>query len=247
MSEGQKTVDFGHDDIPEHEKARRVGEVFDQVAERYDLMNDIMSFGTHRILKRIFRDSIGLRPGFDVLDLAGGTGDIAQLVKPIVGPTGSVTVLDLNDSMVRIGRDRLIDQGIADVNFIVGDAESIPLPDESMDGVTIAFGIRNVTHKEKALTECFRVLRNGGRVSILEFSRPESRRLRAMFSIFRRTWPLAGQLVVGTPSPYRYLVQSIDRHPSQQAMLQMLELAGFSELKFENLLGGIVAIHQGTR
>ena len=247
MNDTPKTVDFGREDIPEDAKRLRVAEVFDQVAHRYDLMNDLMSLGTHRILKRIFCDSVGLRRGHSVLDVAGGTGDIARLMAPIVCPSGSVTVLDINESMVRTGRDRLLEQGFADVQFVLGDAEQIPMDDESFDIISIAFGIRNVTRKEHALRECHRVLKPGGRLAILEFSKPESRRLDALFSIFRRTWPITGQLVAGVTEPYKYLVESIDRHPSQQAMVLLLEAAGFKELKFDNLLGGIVAIHQGIR
>lgn len=224
-----------------------VTEVFDTVAHRYDLMNDLMSLGTHRILKRIFCDSIGLRPGSSVLDIAGGTGDISRLISRIVEPTGSVTLLDVNESMLRIGRDRLIDEGRAEVQFVLGDAEAMPISDQSFDTVTIAFGIRNITQKEKALHECYRVLKPGGRLAILEFSKPTSRRLDALYRIYRRTWPLAGLFVVGNAQPYEYLVKSIDAHPVQEAMLLLLEVAGFKDLKFENLLGGIVAIHQGTR
>lgn len=230
-----------------NENSRLVAEVFDTVAYRYDLMNDLMSLGTHRVLKRIFCDSIGLRPGFRVLDIAGGTGDITQLIAKIVEADGNVTMLDANESMLRLGRDRLIDGGHADVQFVLGNAEAMPIPPDSFDAVTIAFGIRNIARKESALLECFRVLKPGGRLAILEFSTPKSRRLNALFRIYRRTWPLAGLFVVGNAQPYEYLVRSIDQHPSQEAMLSLLEVAGFKDLKFENLLGGIVAIHQGTR
>lgn len=229
------------------ENSRLVLEVFDTVAHRYDLMNDLMSLGTHRVLKRIFCDSIGLRPGQRVLDIAGGTGDVACLISRIVEPTGKVTMLDVNESMLRLGRDRLIDQGCAGVQIVLGDAEFIPIPDESFDTVTVAFGLRNFARKENALLECYRVLKPGGRLAILEFSKPKSRRLNALYRIYRRSWPLAGLFVVGNAQPYEYLVKSIDEHPTQEAMLLLLEVAGFKGLKFENLLGGIVAIHQGTR
>ena len=229
------------------ENSRLVSEVFDAVAHRYDLMNDLMSLGTHRVLKRVFCDSIGLRPGHDVLDIAGGTGDISRLIASVVEPTGSVTMLDANESMLRLGRDRLIDGGCAEVQFVLGDAEAIPLPDESFNAITIAFGIRNIARKETALSECRRVLKPGGRLAILEFSTPKSRRLNALFRVYRRTWPITGLFVVGNAQPYEYLVRSIDQHPTQEAMLSLLEVAGFKDLKFEDLLGGIVAIHQGTR
>lgn len=247
MSRPQSNTDTGNAEYSATDMRRRVADVFDQVASRYDLMNDLMSFGSHRLLKRVFCDSVGLRRGHKLLDVAGGTGDIAKLLAPIVGPEGQVTILDVNESMVRAGRDRLLDRGLAAVNFVVADAEQIPMNDQSFDAITIAFGIRNVTHKEKALIECHRVLKLNGRLAILEFSKPQSRRLDALFSVFRRTWPIAGHFVVGSPEPYKYLVESIDQHPNQEAMLHLLEAAGFKGLKFENLLGGIVAIHQGTR
>lgn len=231
----------------DNERSRLVSEVFNTVANRYDLMNDLMSLGMHRVLKRIFCDSIGLRPGHKVLDVAGGTGDITRLITRLVSPSGSVTMLDVNESMLRLGRDRLIDEGHAEVQLVLGDVEAIPTHDEQFDAVTIAFGIRNVTRKEVALRECYRVLKPEGRLAILEFSRPESRRLNALFRIYRRTWPFAGLFVVGNAQPYKYLVESIDQHPAQEAMLMMMELSGFKDLKFENLLGGIVAIHQGVR
>lgn len=234
-------------DTAVNEDSGLVAEVFDTVAHRYDLMNDLMSLGTHRVLKRIFCDSIGLRPGHHVLDIAGGTGDISRLMARIVEPTGSITMLDVNESMLRLGRDRLIDGGYADVTFVLGNAEAMPLPDESFDAITIAFGIRNVARKETALLECRRVLKPGGRLAILEFSTPKSRRLNALFRVYRRTWPITGLFVVGSAQPYEYLVTSIDQHPTQEAMMSLLEVAGFKDLKFEDLLGGIVAIHQGTR
>ena len=242
-----RSVDFGHEDISASEKTRRVSAVFDEVSLRYDAMNDLMSMGTHRIIKRIFCDSIGLRPGHQVLDVAGGTGDIAGLVASIVGDSGGVTLLDLNESMTHVGRDRLLEQGHAEVQCIVGNAEEIPIQQQYFDCITISFGIRNVARKEKALAECHRVLKPGGKLAILEFSKPVSRRLDALFRVFRRTWPIAGHFVVGSSEPYQYLVESIDRHPNQQGLLSLLEVAGFKQLKFENLLGGIVAIHQGTR
>ena len=238
---------YPNNEAAANENSRVVAEVFDTVAHRYDLMNDLMSLGTHRVLKRVFCDSIGLRPGHRVLDIAGGTGDITRLIAKIVETDGRVMMLDSNESMLRIGRDRLIDGGHAEVQFVLGNAESMPIPANSFDAVTIAFGIRNIARKESALLECNRILKPGGRLAILEFSTPKSRRLNALFRVYRRTWPLAGLFVVGNAQPYEYLVKSIDQHPSQEAMLSLLEVAGFKDLKFENLLGGIVAIHQGTR
>ena len=242
-----RTVDFGRTKIPESEKTRRVSDVFSTVAERYDIMNDVMSLGTHRLLKRVFCDSTGIRRGYQVLDVAGGTGDIAKLLADVVRPTGNIVVLDVNESMVNVGRDRLINAGRAEVQFVVGEAESIPLPDVSFDAITMAFGLRNMTDKEQVLKECHRVLKPGGRLSILEFSKPKSRRLSRAFDTYQRFWPIAGHFIAGSSGPYRYLVESIEQHPTQEALLMLLEVAGFKNLKFENLFGGIVAIHQASR
>ena len=229
------------------EKTQLVNEVFDVASPRYDLMNDIMSFGTHRFLKSIFRESTGVHPGNNVLDVAGGTGDISQLLAPVVGSQGSITILDINESMLRQGRDRLLDAGFASVNYILADAESMPISDESYDCITIAFGIRNMSHMDVALAECWRVLRVGGRLSVLEFSHPKIDSLRVLFNIYRQTWPVIGQFVVGDSNPYRYLVESIDRHPSAEAMDMFLESAGFRACVHHSLLGGIVTIHRGVK
>ncbi|MXZ43636.1 MAG: class I SAM-dependent methyltransferase [Gammaproteobacteria bacterium] len=229
------------------EKTQLVNEVFDVASPRYDLMNDIMSFGTHRFLKSIFRESTGVHPGNNVLDVAGGTGDISLLLAPVVGSQGSITILDINESMLRQGRDRLLDAGFASVNYILADAESMPISDESYDCITIAFGIRNMSHMDVALAECWRVLRVGGRLSVLEFSHPKIDSLRVLFNIYRQTWPVIGQFVVGDSNPYRYLVESIDRHPSAEAMDMFLESAGFRASVHHSLLGGIVTIHRGVK
>lgn len=229
------------------EKTHLVNEVFDVASPRYDLMNDIMSFGTHRFLKSIFRESTGVHPGNNVLDVAGGTGDISLLLAPVVGSEGSITILDINESMLRQGRDRLLDAGFASVNYILANAESMPISDESYDCITIAFGIRNMSHMDVALAECWRVLRAGGRLSVLEFSHPKIDSLRVLFNIYRQTWPVIGQFVVGDSHPYRYLVESIDRHPSAEAMDMFLESAGFRACIHHSLLGGIVTIHRGVK
>lgn len=229
------------------EKTQVVSEVFDTVSHRYDLMNDIMSLGTHRFLKRIFRESTGVHPGSKVLDVAGGTADISLLLAPVVGPTGNITVLDINESMLRRGRDRLLDNGNASVTYILADAESMPIADNSFDCTTIAFGIRNMTNMDNALTECWRVLKPGGRLSVLEFSHPEMDSLRILFNIYRQSWPVVGQLIVGNSQPYQYLVESIDRHPSAKAMDVFLKSAGFRACIHHSLLGGIVTIHRGIK
>lgn len=229
------------------EKTHLVREVFDVVSPRYDLMNDIMSLGTHRFLKRIFRESTGVHPGNNVLDVAGGTGDISLLLAPVVGSNGSITILDINESMLRRGRDRLLNAGFASVQYVLADAESMPIPNEMYDCVTVAFGIRNMSHMDIALAECWRVLKVGGRLSVLEFSHPELDSLRVLFNIYRQTWPVIGRLVVGDSNPYRYLVESIDRHPSARAMDLFLESAGFRTCTHHSLLGGIVTIHRGVK
>ena len=228
-------------------RAHTVKEVFDTVSPRYDLMNDIMSLGTHRLLKRVFRESTGVYSGCNVLDVAGGTADISLLLAPVVGPGGSITILDINESMLLRGRDRLIDAGFAAVSYILADAESIPVADESYDCVTMAFGIRNMSHMDTALAECWRVLRPGGRLSVLEFSHPDADSLRLLFNIYRQTWPIIGQFIVGDSHPYQYLVESIDRHPSAQAMDVFLGSAGFQTCGHNNLFGGIVSIHRGIK
>ena len=229
------------------EKSQLVNQVFDVVSPRYDLMNDIMSLGTHRFLKHVFRELTGAHPGNDVLDVAGGTADISLLLAPVVGPDGSVTILDINESMLQRGRNRLLDAGFGSVQYVLANAESMPISDESFDCVTVAFGIRNMSQMDVALAECWRVLRAGGRLSVLEFSHPEGDSLRVLFNIYRQTWPVIGQFVVGDSHPYRYLVDSIDRHPSAQAMDMFLESAGFRACVHHNLLGGIVTIHRGVK
>lgn len=227
--------------------ADQVKHVFDTVVDRYDLMNDLMSFGSHRILKRVLVESCGLRRDSIVLDIAAGTGDIARLLATRVSDEGHVIMFDINETMLQLGRDKTIDSGYLHVKYVVGDAEVLPFVDESVDVITIGFGLRNMTDKEAALRECHRVLAPGGRLVVLEFSTPSSRRMTKAFSVYRRFWPFLGQFVVGESSPYSYLVESIDKHPTQQALVLMFEAAGFRKVKFENLLGGVVAIHQGTR
>lgn len=229
------------------DKSQIVKKVFDSVSHQYDLMNDIMSLGTHRFLKRVFRESTGVQLGSEVLDLAGGTADISLLLAPVVGATGSITLLDINESMLQRGRDRLLNAGFASVNYVLADAEAMPIEDQSFDCVTIAFGIRNMSQMDIALTECWRVLRPGGHLAVLEFSHPQKDSLRLLFNIYRQMWPIVGQLVVGDSQPYRYLVESIDRHPTAQAMDMFLESAGFRACVHEDLFGGIVSIHRGTK
>ena len=248
MSE-QRTTDFGYRQVPEEEKTRLVGGVFDSVATRYDLMNDLMSGGIHRIWKRVTIELSGVREGHRVLDVAGGTGDLSSRFARIVGPNGRVVLSDINESMLRVGRDKLIDSGtIANLEFVLADAERLPFAERSFDCVTIAFGLRNVTHKERALESMLRVLRPGGRLLVLEFSKPTNELLGKLYDAYSfGVLPRLGKLVTGDADSYRYLAESIRMHPDQDAMRDMMEDAGFERCDYHNMTGGIVAIHRGFR
>lgn len=244
-----KTTDFGYQRIPVEQKTRRVGQVFDSVAARYDLMNDLMSWGIHRLWKQFAVAIASIKRGQRVLDLAGGTGDMTARLARRVGSAGSVILVDINESMLSIGRDRLIDQGIAGtVQYVQANAESLPFPDNTFDVVTIAFGLRNVTHKDQALASMHRVLQPGGRVVILEFSQlvmPLLQRLYDSYSF--NVLPGLGKLVVGDAESYRYLLESIRRHPDQETLKRMMESAGFDLIAYYNLSGGIAAVHCGYK
>lgn len=239
-------VHFGAEQVTPAEKTRRVGGVFDAVAERYDLMNDIMSLGSHRLMKRAAVEAARLRPGHRVLDLAGGTGDVAALVAPLVAD-GGVVLADINRSMMAAGRDRLLDAGHAQVAFAQADAALLPFAEGSFDAVLVAFGVRNFTDKRAALGEMLRVLRDGGTAVVLEFSKVSNPILACAYDAFKATWPGIGKAVVGSAEPYRYLVDSIERHPEQDAFGDMLTAAGFKDVRHSNLLGGAAAIHRGTK
>lgn len=242
-----ETADFGYRRVPVAEKARRVAEVFRSVAPRYDLMNDLMSLGTHRLMKRMTVELSGVRPGHRVLDLAGGTGDLARLLSPRVGPEGRVVLADINPAMVALGRDRMLDEGLVNVVPAIADAEALPFPDRSFDCVTMAFGLRNVTHKDRALAEVLRVLVPGGRLLVLEFSKPRDPLLSRAYDAFSGLWPVMGRVVAGDADSYRYLNESIRMHPPQEELAAMLEAAGFVEVRFHDLVGGVAAIHRGIR
>lgn len=245
----QPTTHFGYRDVPVAEKQKLVGNVFTSVAGKYDLMNDLMSFGIHRLWKRHFVAISGLRRGDRVLDLAGGTGDIAALMLPEVGTEGEVVIGDINGAMLRTGRDRLTDRGLVQgLRYAQLNAEALPFPDRSFDAVTIAFGLRNVTDKQRALTEMHRVLRIGGRALILEFSEVRQEWLKPLYDFHSfQVLPRLGRLFAQDADSYRYLAESIRKHPNQETLRDMLQQAGFANVEVRNLSAGIVAIHRGYR
>jgi demethylmenaquinone methyltransferase / 2-methoxy-6-polyprenyl-1,4-benzoquinol methylase len=243
-----KTTHFGFQQVPEEEKAQRVRGVFDSVAADYDLMNDVMSLGIHRLWKRLAIGLANIQPGQQVLDLAGGTGDLVLLIAPKAGPQGRVVLSDINSAMIRTGRARLLDKGIAgNVEYVQADAERLPFPDHSFDCITMGFGLRNVTRKQAALDAMYRVLKPGGRLLILEFSRPAAL-LKPAYDFYSFSiLPRLGRLIAGDAASYRYLAESIRMHPDQKMLVGMLEAAGFEACDYHNLTGGIVAIHRGYK
>jgi demethylmenaquinone methyltransferase/2-methoxy-6-polyprenyl-1,4-benzoquinol methylase len=242
----KRTTDFGFEEIPEGEKARRVAGVFDSVARRYDLMNDLMSMGLHRIWKRITIEHSLVRPGDSVLDVAGGTGDVARLFARRVGETGSVVLTDINRSMLTAGRDRLIDEGLI-LPVAQCDAERLPFADETFHCVSVAFGLRNMTHKDFALREMGRVLKAGGRLLVLEFSRVW-KPLAPLYDAYSfQVLPRLGHIIAGDADSYRYLAESIRMHPDQETLKQMMERAGFDRVDYFNMSGGIIALHRGVK
>ena len=239
-------VDFGYEKVSPSEKTRRVGGVFSSVANRYDVMNDLMSFGTHRLMKRMLMEMSGLRAGNTHLDLAGGTGDIAALASPIVGDTGQVVLADINSEMLEVGRERLLDKGITNARACQANAEHLPFDDNTFDCLTIGFGLRNVTDKDRALREMCRVLRPGGVLLVLEFSHIENPLLRQAYQGFQALWPAAGKALVNDSESYKYLVESIRVHPKQSQLKLMIKDAGFENVSIDNLVGGAAAIHRAN-
>ncbi|MGB5716640.1 MAG: bifunctional demethylmenaquinone methyltransferase/2-methoxy-6-polyprenyl-1,4-benzoquinol methylase UbiE [Gammaproteobacteria bacterium] len=243
-----KTTHFGFRNVPVSEKTRHVRQVFDSVADNYDLMNDLMSFGIHRLWKRFAINMAALKQGQQVLDLAGGTGDLTRLMAPAVGPSGHIVLSDINAAMLDNGRRQLLDKGIAgNVTFALANAEQLPFADNRFDLVTMAFGLRNVTDKQRALNAIFRVLRPGGRLLVLEFSKPVAA-LKPAYDFYSFTvLPKLGQLIARDAPSYRYLAESIRMHPDQPTLQAMMEQAGFERCDYHNLTGGIVAIHRGYK
>jgi demethylmenaquinone methyltransferase / 2-methoxy-6-polyprenyl-1,4-benzoquinol methylase len=248
MSEQNKTH-FGYKTVNASEKVNLVAGVFHSVAAKYDLMNDLMSAGVHRVWKRFTIELSGVRSGNKVLDIAGGTGDLTAKFSRIVGPTGQVVLADINDSMLKVGRDKLIDHGIvSNVEYVQANAESLPFPDNYFDCVSIAFGLRNVTDKDAALRSMLRVLKPGGRLLVLEFSKPQSAALGKLYDVYSFTaLPVLGKLFANDSDSYRYLAESIRMHPDQETLKAMMETAGFARCEFFNMTGGIVALHRAIK
>ncbi len=238
---------FGYKQVEPDEKTRLVNEVFESVAFRYDLMNDLMSFGLHRVWKRTFTLLAQLREGQRVLDLAGGTGDLAQLVRSRIGPDGQVVLCDISSGMLTQGRDRLLDEGLADIPVVQGDASALPFESESFDRILVGFGLRNFTDPSACLREMHRILRPGGLALVLEFSEP-SAWLEPLYRTYtHQILPRLGELVAGSRDSYRYLAESIAVHPNQRTLREMMRAAGFASCQYFNLSAGIVAIHRGAR
>ncbi|MGA0796162.1 MAG: bifunctional demethylmenaquinone methyltransferase/2-methoxy-6-polyprenyl-1,4-benzoquinol methylase UbiE [Quisquiliibacterium sp.] len=245
MDEPDKTH-FGYQSVPQAQKASRVAEVFDSVAGRYDLMNDLMSGGLHRLWKRFTIGQAAVRPGMKILDVAGGTADLSREFARRVGPTGEIWLSDINASMLRIGRDRMLDDGLVQP-AVQCDAEKLPFATGYFDRVTVAFGLRNMTHKDRALAEMTRVLRPGGKLLVLEFSRvwKPLERLYDVYSFSVLPW--LGQRIAGDSESYRYLAESIRMHPDQETLCTMMRDCGLSRVRYFNLAGGVVALHEGIR
>jgi demethylmenaquinone methyltransferase/2-methoxy-6-polyprenyl-1,4-benzoquinol methylase len=249
MAGDENTVDFGFEKVAAADKAARVGAVFKSVAGKYDVMNDLMSFGAHRLWKHFTLSLTGLRSGAQALDVAGGTGDLAAGLLRQVGKSGRVVLSDINPAMLAIGRDRLLDAGhVGNVECIVADAEKLPFDDNSFDCVTIGFGLRNVTDKAAALKSMHRVLKPGGQLLVLEFSRPTAPGLKPIYDAYSfKVLPFLGEMVAKDRDSYRYLAESIRMHPDQETLLAMLRDAGFIQARYHNLTGGIVAVHRGYK
>ncbi len=249
MSERNDTTHFGFQQVPLEEKVRKVRQVFDSVAPNYDIMNDVMSFGSHRLWKRFAVETAGVRPGEKVLDLASGTCDLAAAFARRVGGSGRVVASDINGAMLDQGRRRMVDEGlVGNVDYVLANAECLPFADDSFDCLTISFGLRNVTDKERALRSMLRVLRPGGRLLVLEFSHPTVPGLGKVYDLYSfKLLPLMGRVIAKDEQSYRYLAESIRMHPDQEKLKAMMEEAGFQRVSYFNLSGGIVALHRGYK
>ncbi|MDO4894466.1 bifunctional demethylmenaquinone methyltransferase/2-methoxy-6-polyprenyl-1,4-benzoquinol methylase UbiE [Moraxella sp.] len=245
----EETTHFGYQTVKKTEKEAKVAQVFTSVARKYDIMNDLMSFGIHRLWKRYAISLTGVRSGQSVLDIAGGTGDLSKAFSRAVGRSGRVVLSDINEAMLEVGRTRLINAGCNNVDFVLANAETLePFADNSFDLVTISFGLRNVTDKDKALAAMHRVLKPGGRLLVLEFSKPIFEPLSKAYDLYSFTaLPMMGKLVAGDAESYQYLAESIRMHPDQATLKGMMENAGFINCDYHNLTGGIVAVHRGFK
>jgi demethylmenaquinone methyltransferase/2-methoxy-6-polyprenyl-1,4-benzoquinol methylase len=244
----QETTHFGYRQVAADEKVDHVARVFHSVANNYDLMNDLMSLGSHRLMKRLTVEMSAVRQGQTILDLAGGTGDLAAHFSPRVGAAGQVILCDINRSMLNLGRDKLLDKGLAaNVSYIQADAEQLPFASDHFDCVTIGFGLRNFTRKDKALASMLRVLKPGGRLLVLEFSSPGNQALQKVYDVYSRLWPKVGKWITGDSESYQYLVESIRVHPDQEELKSIMQDAGYSNCSYHNLMGGIAAIHKGFK
>lgn len=248
-TDGAEETHFGYKTVNKAEKQARVADVFTSVAKKYDIMNDLMSFGIHRLWKRFAISLSGVRAGQHVLDIAGGTGDLAKVFSREVGRNGHVVLSDINAAMLEVGRERLINAGCNNVDFVLANAETLaPFEDESFDLLTISFGLRNVTDKDAALRSMYRVLKPGGRLLILEFSKPIFEPLSKAYDLYSFTaLPLMGKIVANDSESYQYLAESIRMHPDQQTLKQMMQQAGFENCDYHNLTAGIVAVHRGFK
>lgn len=248
-NQAESTTHFGFKTVQEDKKADLVADVFHSVAAKYDVMNDVLSMGVHRVWKRFTIDCSGIRKGQKVLDLAGGTGDLTAKFSRIVGQTGQVTLADINDSMLKVGRSKLRDLGIVgNVSYVQANAEELPFPDNHFDLVTIAFGLRNVTDKDKALASMYRVLKPGGRLLVLEFSKPLYKPLSKFYDFYSfNVLPKLGKLIANDSESYQYLAESIRMHPCQDNLKEMMDRANFEGSEYFNLSGGIVALHRGYK
>lgn len=247
--EQKSTTHFGFQEVPLAEKAKLVAEVFHSVAPKYDVMNDLMSLGLHRLWKQFTVDKAGVKPGHIVLDVASGTGDLAKLLAKRIGKTGKIILTDINEAMLNIGRDRLADAGILkNVDYVQADAENLPFADNEFDRITVAFGLRNMTNKNLALRSMFRVLKPGGKLLILEFSHPSFPFIKKIYDAYSFHFiPKVGKWVTGDEASYQYLVESIRRHPNQEALKNMMFEEGFEDCHYFNLNAGIVALHIGYK
>ena len=250
MSEGEsKSTHFGYKTVEADKKAELVAGVFHSVAAKYDIMNDVMSFGIHRYWKRYTIEVSGARPGMKVLDLAGGTGDLTAKFSHLVGEKGEVVLADINDSMLKVGRTKLRDKGIVNnVSYVQANAEALPFPDNHFDIITIAFGLRNVTDKDAALRSMNRVLKPGGKLLVLEFSKPQHEIMRKVYDLYSfKVLPKMGEFITKDADSYEYLAESIRMHPDQDTLKQMMVDAGFEQCDYTNMTDGIVALHRGYK